>query len=118
MTYVTFFSFPPGTEMFHFPGCASSHLMCKDYCGLLNRVSHSEISGSKVRDTSPKRIAASRVFHRHVEPRHPPYALNFLLGNLEIIFYFFCLQFFQLPLHCLQTAPQDKGIRLSLPAAP
>ena len=39
--------------------------------------------------TSPKRIAASRVFHRHVEPRHPPYALNFLLGNLEIIFYFY-----------------------------
>ncbi len=49
---------------------------------------HSEISGSKVRDTSPKRIAASRVFHRHVEPRHPPYALDFLLGNLEIIFMF------------------------------
>ena len=35
--------------------------------------------------TSPKRIAASRVFHRHVEPRHPPYALDFLLGNLEIM---------------------------------
>ncbi len=27
--------------------------------------------------TSPKRIAASHVFHRHVEPRHPPYALKF-----------------------------------------
>ena len=58
---------------------------------------HSEISGSKVRDTSPKRIAASRVFHRHVEPRHPPYALNFLLGNLEIIFYIFC--------NCLKLLP-------------
>ena len=46
---------------------------------------HSEISGSKVKDTSPKRIAVFRVFHRHVEPRHPPYALDFLLGNLEII---------------------------------
>ncbi len=46
---------------------------------------HSEISGSKVKGTSPKRIAAFRVFHRYVEPRHPPYALTFLLGNLEII---------------------------------
>jgi hypothetical protein len=66
-TYVAFFSFPPGIEV----------------CSI--GFPHSEISGSKVRDTSPKRIAASRVFHRHVEPRHPPYALNFLLGNLEII---------------------------------
>ena len=35
----TFFYFPPGTEMFHFPGCAPRQLMCQDYWGLLNRVS-------------------------------------------------------------------------------
>ena len=33
-------------------------------------------SDQRLLGTSPKRIAASRVLHRHVEPRHPPYALN------------------------------------------
>ena len=60
---------------------------------------HSEISGSKGKGPSPKRIAAFRVLHRHVEPRHPPYALTFLLGNLEIILYSVVLHVRPLGLH-------------------
>ena len=42
---------------------------------------HSEISGSKVVATSPKRIAGYHVFHRLIVPRHPPYTL--LCFNLK-----------------------------------
>ena len=42
-------------------------------------LSHSEISGSMVICTSPKLIAAYHVLHRLQEPRHPPYALSYLL---------------------------------------
>ena len=42
-------------------------------------LSHSEISGSKVICTSPKLVAAYHVLHRLQEPRHPPYALSYLL---------------------------------------
>ena len=40
------------------------------------RLSHSEIFGSKVICTSPKLIAAYRVLHRLLVPRHPPCTLN------------------------------------------
>ena len=43
---------------------------------------HSEIRGSKVICTSPQLIAAYHVLHRLSEPRHPPYALLFLLPFL------------------------------------
>ena len=43
------------------------------------RLSHSEISGSKVICTYPKLIAAYHVLHRLREPRHPPYALSYFL---------------------------------------
>ena len=43
------------------------------------RLSHSEISGSRVICTSPKLIAAYPVLHRLREPRHPPYALSYFL---------------------------------------
>jgi hypothetical protein len=36
---------------------------------------HSEIPGSKVVCTSPRLIAAYRVLHRLLVPRHPPCAL-------------------------------------------
>ena len=39
---------------------------------------HSEICGSKVTCTSPQLIAAYRVLHRLIWPRHPPYALTYL----------------------------------------
>ena len=38
---------------------------------------HSEIRGSRVACTYPRLIAACHVFHRLLEPRHPPYALAY-----------------------------------------
>ena len=63
-------SFPPGTEMFHFPGFAS-------LAGWLLRAGfpHSEIHGSKPVRSSPRLIAAYHVLHRLSTPRHPPNAL-------------------------------------------
>jgi hypothetical protein len=37
---------------------------------------HSEISGSTLVSSSPKLIAAIRVLHRLLTPRHPPCALS------------------------------------------
>ena len=77
------FSVPPGTEMFHFPGCRS--------CGLwihppgtgvaASGLPHSEIHGSKRVGRSPWLIAASRVLRRLAMPRHPPHARQRLSGN-------------------------------------
>jgi hypothetical protein len=73
-------SFPPGTEMFHFPGLASPCL-CIEH-GMDDRV----VSGFPIRtppdqrllSTSPKLFAASHVLHRLCAPRHPPSALSSL----------------------------------------
>ena len=43
---------------------------------------HSEISGSKPVSSSPKLIAAFRVLHRLLVPRHPPSALSSLTISL------------------------------------
>ena len=68
-------SFPPGTEMFQFPGFASStYEFSAGYsrsCGF----PHSEIVGSKPVRSSPTLIAAYHVLHRLSMPRHPPIAL-------------------------------------------
>ena len=71
------FSLPAGTKMFQFPAFAHhiSGVTGLQPAGL----SHSEISGSKVICTSPKLVAAYHVLHRLQEPRHPPYALSYLL---------------------------------------
>src|SRR5712691_921042 len=74
------FSFPPGTEMVHFPGFAPLpyfiqavvHEFCS--CGF----PHSEICGSKGACPSPQLIAACHVLHRLEVPRHPPCALSSL----------------------------------------
>src|SRR5437016_8551027 len=74
------FSFPPGTEMVHFPGFAPLpyfiqavvHEFCS--CGF----PHSEICGSKDACSSPQLIAACHVLHRLEVPRHPPCALSSL----------------------------------------
>lgn len=85
-------SFPPGTEMFQFPGFASPKL----YIHFGNTLStslnlwpkpqterngeggfpHSEIVGSKIAHISPTLIAACHVLHRLYMPRHPPNALT------------------------------------------
>src|SRR6202140_2169572 len=75
-----FLSFPPGTEMVHFPGFARTRLWIHRAvhgfypCGF----PHSEISGSMPACGSPKLIAACHVFHRLLLPRHPPRALSSL----------------------------------------
>ena len=72
------FSLPTGTKMFQFPAFAS---IIRWITGLQPAgLSHSEISGSKVICTYPKLIAAYHVLHRLQEPRHPPYALSYLLA--------------------------------------
>ena len=74
------FSFPPGTEMVHFPGFALSPLYIQDGVTGFNPAGfpHSEISGSRVVCTSPELIAAYHVLHRLHAPRHPPCALSSL----------------------------------------
>jgi hypothetical protein len=75
-----FLSFPPGTEMVHFPGFARTRLWIhRAVRGFYPRgFPHSEISGSMPACGSPKLIAACHVFHRLLLPRHPPCALSSL----------------------------------------
>ena len=75
-----FLSFPPGTEMVHFPGFARTqlwiHRAVRGFCP--RGFPHSEISGSMPACGSPKLIAACHVFLRRLLPRHPPCALSSL----------------------------------------
>ena len=78
------FSLPAGTKMFQFPALA---LNLEDWVTVLQtaRLSHSEISGSRVICTYPKLIAAYHVLHRLREPRHPPYALSYFLYDCILV---------------------------------
>ncbi len=89
-------SFPPGTEMFQFPGFASPKPILFslvipppfNYASVWSEdrpktelngeggLSHSEIAGSKPAHGSPTLIAACHVLHRLYMPRHPPDALT------------------------------------------
>ena len=51
---IKFFSFPPGTEMFHFPGCALFAIKTKVVEVYSTGFPHSEISGSKVATHLPE----------------------------------------------------------------
>ena len=75
-----FLSFPPGTEMVHFPGFARARLWIhRAVRGFYPRGSpHSEIPGSMPACGSPRLIAACHVLHRLLLPRHPPCALSSL----------------------------------------
>src|ERR1019366_8638683 len=75
-----FLSFPPGTEMVHFPGFARTRLWIhRAVRGFYPRgFPHSEIPGSKPACGSPRLIAAFHVLHRRLLPRHPPCALSSL----------------------------------------
>jgi hypothetical protein len=75
-----FLSFPPGTEMVHFPGFARARLWIHRAVRRvhLRGFPHSEISGSMPACGSPKLIAACHVLHRLLLPRHPPCALSSL----------------------------------------
>ncbi len=84
-------SFPPGTEMFQFPGFASPDLCIQsgipypphlpsDHSDTRRNgeggFPHSEIVGSKLAHSSPTLIAACHVLHRLYMPRHPRIALT------------------------------------------
>ena len=77
------FSLPTGTKMFQFPAFASliQGMTVLQTAGL----SHSEIRGSTVICTFPRLIAAYHVLHRLQEPRHPPYALSYLLRLFSLL---------------------------------
>ena len=68
-------SFPPGTEMFQFPGFASHGYGFTARYSLRSGLPHSDIPGSTGARTSPGLIAACHVLHRLSTPRHPPDAL-------------------------------------------
>ena len=77
------FSLPTGTKMFQFPAFAS---LIQGMTGLQPAgLSHSEIRGSKAICASPRLIAAYHVLHRLQEPRHPPYALSYLLRLFSLL---------------------------------
>ena len=73
-------SLPPGTEMFHFPGLASTSLWIRpvddqsSWPGFPIRTPPDQRSLS----TSPELFAAGHVLHRLCAPRHPPSALSSL----------------------------------------
>ena len=73
------FSFPPGNEMFQFPGFAPYRSMVPCRQGGLP---HSEICGSILICKYPQLIAAYHVLLRLKEPRHPPYALSYFLSPI------------------------------------
>ena len=77
------FSFPPGTEMFQFPGLApytyvfSARWSAFTDAGFPIRTS----SDYSLCSNSPKLFAATNVLHRLLVPRHPPYALSSLTSS-------------------------------------
>jgi hypothetical protein len=73
-------SFPPGTEMFQFPGFASVTYGFSAGYRISGGFPHSEICGSKGARPSPQLIAACHVLHRLSVPRHPPDALKRLIS--------------------------------------
>src|SRR6201989_1074762 len=71
-------SFPPGTEMFQFPGFASTNYVFIGRYSLRSGLPHSDIHGSTPARGSPWLFAACHVLHRLLVPRHPPNALLIL----------------------------------------
>jgi hypothetical protein len=68
-------SVPPGTEMFQFPGFASSTYEFSAGYPRKGGFPHSDIRGSTIARISPRLFAACHVLHRLLAPRHPPNAL-------------------------------------------
>ena len=76
-----FLPFPPGNEMFQFPGFPTyDYLFIIRYCNITcSEFPHSDICGSTLICSSPQLFAACHVLLRRHVPRHPPYALRSLL---------------------------------------
>ena len=79
------FSFPGGTEMVHFPPLPShAYGFSEGYSGISQSgFPHSETPGSKLVCSSPGLIAAYRVLHRLLAPRHSPHALSSLTTSVS-----------------------------------
>ena len=67
-------SFPPGTEMFQFPGFASAGLCIHPEDTLARGFPHSEPPWSKALCASHGTFGAWPVLRRRLMPRHPPRA--------------------------------------------
>ena len=67
-------SFPPGTEMFQFPGFASARLCIRREDTLARGFPHSEPRQSKALCASCRTFGAWPVLRRRLMPRHPPRA--------------------------------------------
>jgi hypothetical protein len=94
------FSFPPGTEMFHFPGFASSALCIQTgITGFSTRLGFPirRSPDQSLVDGSPRLIAATRVLHRLLAPRHPSRALSSLQTSNFSLSPFWQLEVFDLP---------------------
>ena len=93
-TQLILFSFPPGTEMFHFPGFASRRRYSADFQFKTERVSpfgYLRIKGYKPPPRSFSQV--SRVLHSRPRPRHPPCTLMSLVRRPTYHNYFICLYF-------------------------
>ena len=67
-------SFPPGTEMFQFPGFASARLCIHREDTLARGFPHSDPPWSKALCASYRTFGAWPVLRRRLMPRHPPRA--------------------------------------------
>ena len=74
-------SFPPGTEMFQFPGFASSGLCIHPVDTLARGFPHSESRWSKTLCVSHRTFGAWPVLRRRQMPRHPPRAFLRIISN-------------------------------------
>ena len=74
-------SFPPGTEMFQFPGFASAGLCIHPEDTLARGFPHSEPRWSKALCASYRTFGAWPVLRRRRMPRHPPRAFLRLNPN-------------------------------------
>lgn len=80
------FSFPQGTEMFHFPWFAPPALCIQTGVTSLFATLGFPIrtsSDQRLVGNSPKLFAATHVLHRLLAPRHPPHALSSLLTSIS-----------------------------------
>ena len=76
-------SFPPGTEMFQFPGLASSGLCIQPVDTLARGFPHSESRWSKTLCVSHRTFGAWPVLLRRRMPRHPPRALSCIISIFQ-----------------------------------
>jgi hypothetical protein len=88
LTESRLFSFPVGTEMFHFPTFPPTTLYIQvevagHYSGFFRGFPIRKSPDRSSFTSSPGLIAGYNVLHRLLMPRHPPIALSSLLNTLQ-----------------------------------